>query len=744
MKHVLVLVASLVAAVLLTGCSNEEPAPPESPETADSQVNAAPELTDETERMLERLARIADDESRMMNPFENDFRAARFADEPRPNGFRARLDADTRLAREWLRAGETQRAIDRIEAMIATLTDQAQKKEVQQLQSLLAVAYLRLGEQQNCLDHHHTASCLVPIQAAGQHQIPDGSEKALELYGEILRDDPEDLSAKWLYNLAAMTLGRYPDDVPEAWRVDPTTFESTYDLEPFHDMAMAVGAATADQAGGVVMDDLNGDGKLDLLVSSWGLKDPLVYLQNTRRGSFEDRTMEAGLAEMIGGLNLNHADYDNDGDVDILVLRGGWLSDRGRHPNSLLRNRGDGTFDDVTESAGLLSFYPTQTAAWADFNRDGWLDLFIGNESTRGNRHPTELYRNNGDGTFTDIARASGLDVVAFVKGTAWGDMDNDGWPDLFLATMNGPNFLFRNQGEARGDNPNGKGWAFENVTLEAGVQEPVDAFPTWFWDFDNDGFEDLFVAGYGASFLNPIAREVAADYLGIPTVSDPRLYRNRGDGTFENLTEAHGLDRALVAMGANFGDLDNDGFPDIYLGTGAPNFMALTPNRMFRNRGGQAFDDVTTAGGFGHIQKGHGIAFGDWDEDGDQDVYAVMGGAFSGDVYPNAFFENPGHGHRWITLRLEGTSSNRAAVGARIRLRTRESNGSRTIHATVSTGGSFGSASLQQEIGLGEAQAVEWLEVSWPSGQTQRFDDVDLDRIYRVREGEPALLDAT
>ena len=709
-----------------------------------SPSGAAPELTDETQRMIDRLARLSADDALIDNRFENILRAKHLETKPRPQGFQARFDADINLAREWLRAGDTQRSIDRLEAVASTLegTD-VHPSVVHQVRHLLAVAYLRLGEQQNCLEHHHAASCLVPIQEAGRHVNPTGSQKALEAYAEILRDDPDDLSAVWLYNLAAMTLGQYPDDVPEAWRVDPAVFDSGAHLEPFHDMAMAVGAATADRAGGVVMDDLDGDGRLDLLVSSWGITDPLRYLHNTGRG-FEDRSVAAGIAELGGGLNLIHADYDNDGDMDVLVLRGAWLNDHGRHPNSLLRNRGNGTFDDVTESAGVLTFHPTQAAAWADFDRDGWLDLFVGNESSRGTRHPAELYRNNGDGTFTDIARASGLDVVAFVKGVAWGDIDNDGWPDLFLSTMHGSNMLFRNGGKtAEGD---GSGWHFEDVTARAGVSEPKDAFPTWFWDFDNDGFEDLFVASYGTSFLGPVARQVAADYLGLDEgVSEPRLYRNRGDGTFEDVTEHHGLDRAVVAMGGNFGDLDNDGYPDLYLGTGAPNFMALAPNRMFRNRGGGGFDEVTTAGGFGHIQKGHGIAFGDWDEDGDQDVYAVMGGAFSGDVYPNAFFENPGGEHRWITLRLEGTASNRFAVGARVRVHIRTADGPRTVHTTVSTGGSFGSSSLQQEIGLGRAEAVEWLEVTWPaSGTVQRFDAVELDRTYRVREGEPALLDAT
>ncbi|MEM8963699.1 MAG: CRTAC1 family protein, partial [Acidobacteriota bacterium] len=708
------------------------------------QPPTAFEQSDETRRMVERLDRLTTDTERFQNPFENAVRVEHFQAQPTPRTFGARLDADLRLAREQLRAGDTRDAIASLDTLRANLGDGIDATFDRDLRHLLGIAHLRLGEQENCLEHHHATSCLFPIGEEGRHQLRAGSERAMELYAELLDDDPSDLSALWLYNLAAMTLGAYPDDLPSAWRVDPATFASESSLPRFADTAMHTGTAADGLAGGVVLDDLDGDGHLDLMVSSWGVRDPIRLLRNTGDGTFEDRTEAAGLEGLVGGLNLIHADYDNDGDVDVLVLRGAWLGQHGRHPNSLLANRGDGTFDDVTESAGLLSFAPTQAAAWADFDRDGDLDLFIGNESARGS-FPSELYRNRGDGTFVEVARASGLAIETFVKGVTWGDIDNDGWPDLYVSTMGGANLLFRNLGTG-GE----RGWDFEEIGRRAGVAEPFDGFPTWFWDYDNDGWEDLLAFGYGASYLEPVAHQVAADYLDTASVSVPRLYRNRGDGTFEDVTEATALDRSLMAMGCNFGDLDNDGFLDVYVGTGAPNFIALAPNRMFRNRAGERFDDVTTAGGFGHLQKGHGVAFGDWDHDGDQDVYAVMGGAFSGDNYPNAFFDNPGNANRWITLRLEGTKSNRSAIGARIHVRVRTADGTRDLYTTVSTGGSFGSQSLQQEIGLGAAEAIESLTVTWPMGATlssadaeqaiERFSEVTMDRIYRLREGTGAL----
>jgi len=192
--------------------------------------------------------------------------------------------------------------------------------------------------------------------------------------------------------------------------------------------------------------------------------------------------------------------------------------------------------------------------------------------------------------------------------------------------------------------------------------------------------------------------------------------------------------------MGSNFGDLDNDGWLDFYLGTGDPDYASLIPNRMFRNAGGRFFQDVTTAGGFGHLQKGHGISFADLDNDGDQDVYEVMGGAVVGDNYRNVLFENPGNTDHWITLRLVGVKSNRAALGARIKLVLNTGEGRRIIHRTVTTGGSFGDNPFRREIGLGSATALESVEVTWPAmGEVQEVEGLELDGFYRIKEGESA-----
>jgi len=234
---------------------------------------------------------------------------------------------------------------------------------------------------------------------------------------------------------------------------------------------------------------------------------------------------------------------------------------------------------------------------------------------------------------------------------------------------------------------------------------------------------------------------DIAADYLGLPHHAGlPRLYHNNHDGTFTDVSVATHLNKACLTMGSNFGDLDNDGWLDFYLGTGNPDFATLVPNRMFRNAGGKFFQEVTTATGTGQLQKGHGVGFADFDNDGDQDIYAVTGGAFTADNYRNALYLNPGNANHWLKLKLEGTKSNRVAIGARLKILVTTPTGPREIFKTVNSGGSFGSNPLRQEIGLGNATAISAVEIFWPSsGIRQRISGLELDRAYRIREDSPS-----
>ncbi len=696
-----------------------------------SDFDLAP-ADDETTIMAARLDSIARSIDPLLNSFANNARAEYLKSLPAPDLPAERFTYKGTLGQELIYAGQTEEAITLLESLLHELensTEEYREQFTENILDLLALAWLRLGEQQNCIINHSAESCLFPIRGDGIHTLVEGSKKAIELYERLLSEwTPDDLERIWLLNIAYMTLGKHPDAVPEQWLISAELFEDSDSFPRFRDAAPSVGLADhMALSGGSITEDFNNNGFIDIVASSWGLSDQLRYYENTGNGTFVDKTEEAGLTGITGGLNLIHADYNNSGYKDIFVLRGAWLGRAGHHPNSLLRNNGDGTFTDVTESAGLLSFHPTQTAVWADFNNSGWLDLFIGNESTPDDPHPSELYLNNKDGTFRNVSLQAGVTVNRYVKGAAAGDLTNNGYPDIYLSVLDGDNILLENRGINSQGVPQ-----FMNIANRAGVTEPYTSFPVWIWDFNNNGLLDIFVSGYYAN-----GADVASEYLGRPTDAVmPKLYKNKGDGTFTDVTEAAGLNKVMYTMGSNFGDLNNSGYLDFYVGTGDPDMRALMPNRMFLNIDGERFEEVTAAGGFGHLQKGHGVSFADLNNNGHQDIFTVIGGAFEGDVYMNALFENPGNHHNWIILKFEGEESNRAGLGNRVKVVLDHSGSNRTIHRTVTTGGSFGSSAIQLEIGLGEAEQIDELEIFWPASETrQRFTGLEINQIYRIAE---------
>jgi FG-GAP-like repeat/ASPIC and UnbV len=645
------------------------------------------------------------------------------------------------LAENELKAGDSLGAVDQLESLRKFCQEQGIQLTPEferEIRDQLAISHMRLGEQENCAHMHGQESCIFPVKGSGIHTMKRGMEGAVRELTAALDKDSKDLKSRWLLNIAYMTLGRYPAEVPAKWLIPASTFDSEYDIGRFLDVAPESGLMINNHSGGAVLEDFDGDGFLDLMVSSSGPLDQLRFFHNNGNGTFTDRTTEAGLTGELGGLNIVSADYNNDGHPDLLVLRGGWWGQNGKYPMSLLRNNGNGTFDDVTEEAGLLSLHPTQTAAWADYDNDGWLDLYVGHESNTTEAHPSQLFHNNRNGTFTDVGRENGLADMGFVKGVAWGDFNNDGRPDLYVSIKGVANRLFRNDGPADPKNPDPAHWKFTDVTNEAGVAEPIHSFATWFFDYDNDGWPDLFVAGYYVEDFN----DIAAFEMGLPYKAEtPRLYHNNHDGTFTNVSKAIHMDRAILVMGANFGDLDNDGWLDVYLGTGDPNYESLLPNRMFRNNNGKTFQDVTTSGGFGHLQKGHSIAFGDVFNSGNEDVFEEMGGALPGDLYTSVLYKNPGHGNHWVSLELEGVQTNRSAFGARVKVTVPTAEGTRHIYRTVGYGSSFGGSPLRQHIGIGKATRISEIEVSWPTSKlVQRFRDVAVDRGFHLRESDSAL----
>jgi hypothetical protein len=663
---------------------------------------------------------------------------------PRGSYVEDRISLQLRIGQLQLMQGEAAAACDSFEEALRTMVRLRGILPPEIEQDTLvstAVAHLRRGEIENCVDQCNCDSCILPISGGGIHQKKDGSEAAIGYFEELLKRDPQDLTARWLLNIAAMTVGRYPHDVPANALIPPAALESDRDFPRFMNMAASMGVDTLSLAGGIVADDFDNDGWLDLMVSDWGPAGQLRTYKNRGDGSFEETTEQAGLIGLYGGLNLVQADFDNDDDVDVLVLRGAWRGEDGRHPNSLLKNDGRGRFRDVTFEAGLgEAHYPTQTAAWADYDNDGDLDLYVGNET-----FDSQLFQNDGAGRFIDVAEKAGVLNQEYTKGVVWGDYDNDRYPDLYVSNYGTPNRLADrkstsqdlfscDEGAPNRLYRNNRDGAFTDVASELGVTKPMFGFATWFWDVNNDGALDLFAASYHGNIA-----DVAAEYLGMPHQTEPDcLYLGDGKGGFREAGAEMGLRRVSLAMGANFGDLDNDGFPDFYLGTGAPEYHALVPNLCYWNQRGEKFLDVTAAGGFGHLQKGHGVAFADLDNDGDQEVAAVLGGSYGGDTAANAVFMNPGFDNQWLRLRLKGTKSNRSAIGAQVRVEIDEPSGPRFIHTRVSIGGSFGANPLRREIGLGQAKRIISLEVFWPtSGERQIFRDVPMKESIEVIEGK-------
>ncbi len=579
------------------------------------------------------------------------------------------------------------------------------------------ISSLRRGEDENCIMCRGESSCIIPIAPAAVHTNPEGSHLAIQHFSEYVEQFPDDLEVLWLLNLAHMALGEHPHKVDPKFRVAVDRFEkSEFDIGVFRDIGHLAKVNRLNQSGGAIMEDFHNKGLLDIVITSFDPTEPMALYRNQGDGTFADRTHEAGLSGQFGGgLNCVQTDYNNDGHMDIFIPRGAWLNHAVRP--SLLRNNGNGAFTDVTKDAGLDHAMNSGSGIWADFDNDGFLDLFL-----CGEKQPSRLYRNKGDGTFEEIGAKAGLPTdVRFCKGAAWIDFDNDGYPDLFLNNFVGEAQLFRN-------NKNG---TFTEVTQAMGIDGPQFGFSCWAFDFDNDGYLDLFATSYDRTLKNVVLGMQGKPHTGHPN----KLYRNMQGKGFQDVTKEAGLDMVFATMGSNFADLDNDGYLDMYLGTGDPNLAMLVPNRMFKNVAGKRFAEITASSRTGHLQKGHAVACGDWRRTGNLDIFIEMGGAINGDKYHNVLFLNPGQGNNWLNVKLIGKKTNRPAIGARIKVVTagREP---LTIHRHVTSGSSFGANPLEQAIGLAKAEKIALLEVTWPtSGTKQTFHNLDINQALEITE---------
>ena len=516
---------------------------------------------------------------------------------------------------------------------------------------------------------------------------------------------PQRTVRQWNLRLAYIEAhGAYPGDLEPAYQIGLTPLAEASPVY-FTDVASLAGVGKRDRGRGVAWLDYDRDGDPDLFAA--GIQAPHALYRNDGEGRFADVSVAADLADPRGGWAAIAADYDGDGHPDLFATREAW---EGRAPNSLYRNRGDGTFAEVAPQAGVAGADDSFMAVWTDYDNDGLPDLYVASGIT-GSGRPNRLYHNQGDGTFADRGARAGVAYRGKTLGVTCGDYDHDGDSDLYAIDVAAPNRLYRNDGAT-----------FRDVTAAAGVGKPGEgSYVGFFIDSDGDGDRDLFVSAM--NFYEDIVQSQVTGLALRPT----RAYLYRNDGaTFRDIAQQQGLARSFGSMGAGYGDVDYDGQIDLYLTNGGPLMTRFEPNTLFHNRGDR-FADITAAAGVGNPGKGHGAGFADYDLDGDLDLYTAVGGHYPGDLWANSLYRNEGHSNHFL-----GVDLGPQAIGAQLRWRAQELLGV----AEISSGPGFGSSnSLAPALGLGAHTRVDTLEIRWPTGAQQVHTDLEIDRFHRFVE---------
>ena len=531
-----------------------------------------------------------------------------------------------------------------------------------------------------------------------------------------MKVNPQNERARATMWLASRSLGGYPPHVPQQFRME---LKAGYEQPRvrFENIASKIGMDKICAGRGTAIFDYNNDGLQDIVVTA--AHAGCTLYRNNGDGTFSDVSTGSGLDECINGFVIIAGDYDNDGYQDLLVTRLGFYYG----DIALYHNNGDGTFTDVTEKAGLSSWGPSYCASWVDYDCDGKLDLFV-NYNLGGmfdRRCQNRLFRNNGDGTFTDVTKESGLANIFTTIGSCWGDYNNDGYPDLFVSSGIGRPQLFRNNGDG----------TFTDVSMEAGLTDYVVGTTCCFADYNNDGLLDIVQYSW-ADHEDVIytMKNGQGPEDGAPLV----IYHNNGDGTFTAKTRELGLTGCWGTMSGSMGDVNNDGYIDLLLGNGSPRMERLEPFVLLENDGGR-FRNTTFAAGLPFSGKSHGTNCGDLFGDGRLSIIIAAGGAYPGDLMQTAVHCPVALPGNYLNVRLRGVKSNRDGNGARLTLYV---GGKRQIREATN-GSSFGCLPIEQHFGVGTATEIEVLEIRWPSGLRQRIEKPPVNETIRVVEGEDA-----
>jgi len=548
----------------------------------------------------------------------------------------------------------------------------------------------------------------VALFFSGQYaEAADSESKALAANNENAR------ARYWLW-LAAQKLGGYPAAIPAAHHMEMKTGHAKATVV-YEDIAERVGLDKTSGGRSIVVFDYNNDGLLDVAIAC--AHGGTSLYRNNGNGTFSDVSVESGLYHGVNGFGMAAGDYNNSGYPSLCIVRMGFFGGM----IELWRNNGDGTFTDVSVESGISAWAPSFTCSWVDYDCDGKLDLFVctnvGGVFDRKVQH--KLYRNNGDGTFTDVAQQGGIIAPFGAIGHSWGDYDNDGYPDLFISNALGRPILFHNNGDG----------SFTDVTAQAGLDVPALAFNAQWCDIDNDGWLD--VIQYTWSVHEDTIHSMRTGEtprFGHPT----RVFRNNRDGTFSVISPELGLTECWGSMSGNAADINNDGYLDIVLGNGGPLMDRNEPMVILENDGTR-FRNVTFSAGLPIMGKGHGINCADLFGDGRLIILCSTGGAYPGDLLTTSVFSPNRRPGNYLAVLLTGTKSNRGAVGARLKLVA----GGREQHRVINGGSNFGCLPPQQHFGLGALEHVESLEVWWPSGAREHFTDLPVNTRVRITEGE-------
>ena len=541
---------------------------------------------------------------------------------------------------------------------------------------------------------------------------------------QACRDTPDDIRCRWMLRTLTLHAGQPETSIPKEFRLkvpaaSPSTFQFRDVTDSSHAGRLALGR-------GAAWGDFDNDGREDILVGAE--RAPFCLFRNRGDGTFEDVAARMGLIDPVGlGCYASQfIDYNNDGFQDVFLTSNGW---GGGGRLFLFHNEGGKRFTDVTGSAGLGAPVNAFGASWADYDNDGRVDLAVATgiiDPEGGDR--IRLFHNEGNGKFREVGEQAGLTQRARWISLAWGDYDGDGRQDLLATSFDAGPFLFRNLGDGR----------FMDVSVQAGIRTQTAAYtPVWF-DYDNDGKLDFFVCTYpGGELTVKDMIEAKVNAVSVPSGKRQLLFRNNGDGTFRNVTEEVGITGWYGGMSTQAGDFDNDGFDEITIGTGNPELDWTEPKPLFHNDGKGRFSDIAESSGLVHFGMLHGTALADYDDSGNLSLFGSFGGFYWGSRETSRLYRNLGSGNLSLEIRLVGTRSNRDAIGARVSADV----GDRRIFKWVNGGNGFGcNNSRIVHLGLGGGQRVNELQVDWPSGLRQSFQNIPAGHRIEIIEGKDTI----